>query len=59
MNHVEDTSWNSKDRLQLVKFLQKETDKLMFMRFFPSKHKADDIKLQEKKVKILNSYINL
>ena len=58
MNHVEDTNWNTKDRLQLVKFLQKETDKLMFMRFFPSQHKDDDIKFQEKKVKILNTYIN-
>jgi len=50
-------TWNTKDRIQLVKFLQKETDKLMNMRYFPDKHKEEEIKLQEQKVKILNSYI--
>ncbi len=49
--------WNKEDRLELVKFLQKETDKLMNMRFLPNKHNEKDIKIQEQKVQLLNSYI--
>jgi len=48
-------SWSTKDRIELVKFLQRETDKLMNLRFF--KGSQEQIKLQEKKVKILNQYI--
>ena len=47
--------WNKKDRLELVKFLQKETDKLMNLRYLNGT--KEDIDLQEKKVKILNQYI--
>ena len=49
--------WNKEDRLELVKYLQKETDKLMNMRFLPNNHNEKDIIIQEKKVKLLNSYI--
>tara|TARA_R110002012_G_scaffold281726_1_gene471042 strand:- start:2410 stop:2583 length:174 start_codon:yes stop_codon:yes gene_type:complete len=47
--------WKSKDRIELVKVLQKETDKLMNLRYFKGSPK--DINLQEQKVKLLNQYI--
>ena len=47
--------WKSKNRMELVKVLQKETDKLMNLRYF--KGSSEEINMQEQKVKLLNQYI--
>tara|TARA_B100000963_G_scaffold240208_1_gene210099 strand:- start:7527 stop:7703 length:177 start_codon:yes stop_codon:yes gene_type:complete len=48
-------NWKNKDRIELVRFLQKETDKLMNLRYI--KGTKEQIDIQEKRVKILNQYI--
>ena len=46
-------NWKNKDRIELVRFLQKETDKLMNLRYI--KGTKEQIDIQEKKSKNFKS----